>query len=180
MDWILLVALIIIWGVVLLPRGQRGSPRDSIARFEQGMETLAHTNGAPPGRWVLAPKKDEPFIGSQQRVRMRVRERRRQVLTVLGEAIAITGLIGMVPPLRPMWVLTGALLLLGAAYVFMLLQLRAGHSLGMQSQTQVQQAHEGPVETPAAAALRVRRDTGVVVLIPEAEPEHAYPHASGH
>ena len=56
---------------------------------------------------------------------MRVRERRRQVLTVLLEGAAITFLIGLVPPLRKMWLVTGLLVMLLAAYCWMLLQLRA-------------------------------------------------------
>lgn len=76
-------------------------------------------------RRVLMPRSDERFLGPRDRARSRMLERRRRVLTVLLEAIGLTALIGFVPPLREMWVLTGALVLLLGAYVWMLLQLKA-------------------------------------------------------
>jgi len=73
---------------------------------------------------VLMPRQDVRFIGLPGRVQSRVRQRRRQVLSVLGEAIAFSGLIGAFPPLRAMWVVTAVLASLLVVYVGMLLRLR--------------------------------------------------------
>lgn len=78
-----------------------------------------------PGRQVLMPRRGARFLGSDARARARVRERRRQVLTILLEGVAISFLIGLVPPLRKMWLVTGVLAALLAAYCWMLLQLKA-------------------------------------------------------
>jgi hypothetical protein len=77
------------------------------------------------GRWVLMPRQDERFVGRGSRSRVRARERRRRVLTVLGEAMGFTALIGAVPPLRPMWVLTAVFGILLLGYLLLLLRLRA-------------------------------------------------------
>lgn len=76
-------------------------------------------------RRVLMPRADERFLGPRDRARSRMLERRRRVLTLLLEGIGLTGLIGLVPPLREMWVVSGFLVLLLGAYVWMLLQLKA-------------------------------------------------------
>lgn len=78
-----------------------------------------------PGRWVLMPRADVRFVGMGSRARVRTRERRRRVLTVLGEAMAFTALIGAFPQLRPMWFLTGIFAVLFGGYVLLLLRLRA-------------------------------------------------------
>ncbi|HEX9891485.1 MAG TPA: hypothetical protein VGB28_05435, partial [Actinomycetota bacterium] len=85
---------------------------------ERNLDVLAHIQStpSPPGRWVLMPRQDERFVGRPGRARARLRERRRRVLAVLGEAIAFTGLIGAFPPLRAMWVVTGLLLGLAGLY----------------------------------------------------------------
>jgi len=54
----------------------------------------------------------------------RARERRRRVFVVLLESITLSLLIGLVPPLRPMWYLTAVLLCLLAVYVWLLLWLK--------------------------------------------------------
>ena len=79
---------------------------------------------AAPGRWVLMPRQDERFVGKGSRSRVRARERRRRVLTVLGEATGFTALIGAFPPLRPMWFLSAVFAILLLGYVSLLLRLR--------------------------------------------------------
>ena len=77
-----------------------------------------------PGRWVLSLKRGSRFMGSHQRSRERARERRRQVFVFLLEAIGLTGLIGLFPPLRGMLAVTagfGAMLL---AYTVLVLQMK--------------------------------------------------------
>ncbi|HZA60335.1 MAG TPA: hypothetical protein VE754_01465 [Actinomycetota bacterium] len=94
--------------------------------FEQNLEALEHIqkHPSPPGRWVLMPRQEERFVGPRGRTRARVRERRRRVLGVLGEAIAFTLLIGAFPPLRAMWSITAILVGLTAIYVALLLRLK--------------------------------------------------------
>lgn len=70
-----------------------------------------------PGRWVLAPRKGSRFVGSRERARRRARDRRRRIVIVMLEAIAVTALIGLFPPLRGMLVLTGFFVFLLAAYL---------------------------------------------------------------
>jgi hypothetical protein len=78
----------------------------------------------PLGRWVLMPRPDERFVGRGSRSRARARGRRRRVLTVLGEAMGFTALIGAFPPLRPMWSMTAMFGVLLAGYVLLLIRLR--------------------------------------------------------
>ena len=55
-------------------------------------------------------------MGSNARNRERARERRRRVYLFLLEAVGLTGLIGLFPPLRGMLVVTGFFGLLLLAY----------------------------------------------------------------
>ncbi|HJP65433.1 MAG TPA: hypothetical protein VKA30_03915 [Actinomycetota bacterium] len=101
----------------------------SVEEFEKKMDLLAETNGAPPGRWVLTPRKGERFLGPRDRRRIRARRRRRQVFSVLLEATGLTLLIGLFPPLRLMLVGTGILALVLLFYVALLLKLRTDEAL---------------------------------------------------
>lgn len=94
---------------------------------ERNLDVLAHIQStpSPPGRWVLMPRQDERFVGRPGRAKARLRERRRRVLSILGEAIAFTALIGAFPPLRAMWAITGFLVAMAALYVVMLVRLRS-------------------------------------------------------
>jgi hypothetical protein len=65
------------------------------------------------------------FVGPRERARERARLRRRRVLVFLLESIALTLLIGLVPPLRAMWYATGVLLGLLVVYVWLLVALKA-------------------------------------------------------
>lgn len=74
-----------------------------------------------PGRWILSPRRGARFVGANARNRERARERRRRVYLFLLEAIGLTGLIGLFPPLRGMLVVTaifGVLLLAFTAMAF--------------------------------------------------------------
>jgi hypothetical protein len=140
-DWLLLGALGMMWVVFLLPMGRKGrSPRASVKEFERGLELLAvtGTHGAG-GRWIVTPHKGMRFVGTAERSRARARARRRQVFTILLEAIGITFLIGLAPPLRPIWVLTAVLGGLLVLYVFLLLTIK-------------HQAQKGSLASPAGAA----------------------------
>jgi len=123
----MLVALGMIWASFLLPHERGRTSRRTVEDFERNMELLAETGRAGQGRWIVTPQKGTPFIGSRARAHERTRERRRRVFVVLLESIGLSLLIGLVPPLRAVWYLTGLLLLLLAVYVWLLLWLKQQH-----------------------------------------------------
>jgi hypothetical protein len=145
-DWLALVVLGIIWAVLLVPdprkRGMKGP-------FERAMP-IEEEEFRQPGRWILSPRRGSRFVGHRQRSRLRARERRRRVYILLLEAIGLTGLIGLFPPLRGMLVLTGVLVLLAGAYTALVLRLAMGRS-----------AAQAPEPMPG----------DVVTVLPEARPE---------
>src|SRR5207247_4944450 len=107
MGWLTLAALGMAF---LLPLGRRKSSLvEGVEDFERKMELLAETGRHEDGRWIITPRKGTAFLGPDGRARARARERRRRVFVSLLESIGLTFLIGLVPPLRPMWALTGAL-----------------------------------------------------------------------
>jgi len=121
-GWLLLVALVVVWAAFLLP-AWRGTSNKSMKDFERNMDLLADTGSQ--GRWIVTPKKGTTFMGRRARAHARARERRRRVLTVLVEALVVTALIGLVPPLRSMWYATALVLMLLGAYVWALLTMKA-------------------------------------------------------
>jgi hypothetical protein len=126
LDWLLLAALGIMWAAFLIPlTSRRRSTTASVEDFERRMEFLAHAevNGTA-GRWIVTPRKGARFVGDAERRRARVRDRRRRVLVFLMEAIAISFLMGLVPPLRVVWNLTLTLAILLGAYVWMLISIK--------------------------------------------------------
>jgi hypothetical protein len=90
------------------------------------MELLANAEvHGTTGRWIVTPRKGVRFLGPRERQQARARARRRRVFVFLLEAIALTLLIGVVPPLRVAWVVAaglGGLLLL---YVWALLVIKS-------------------------------------------------------
>lgn len=145
MDWLALAVLGIIWAALLLP-GPRGRRSDSPLRREMDDQEFRH-----PGRWIMSPKRGSRFVGRHERTRLRARDRRRQVYVFLLEAIGLTGLMGLFPPLRGMLVISGFLVALLVAYTALVIQ--------------------------ATRTAPVRRETrpaspgDVVVVLPEARPE---------
>jgi hypothetical protein len=144
MDWLALAVLGIIWAVLLLPGPKRrhvDSPlrRDVDEEFRQ------------PGRWIMSPKRGSRFVGRHARTRLRARDRRRQVYVFLLEAMGLTGLMGLFPPLRGMLVVTA--LVGGLLLAYTALVIRATRA-----------APGGPVGAVEPAA-------DVVVVLPEARPE---------
>jgi hypothetical protein len=143
-DWLALVVLGIIWAVLLVPDPRK---RRTKGPLEMPIEEEEFRQ---PGRWILSPRRGSRFVGRRERSRLRARERRRRVYLLLLEAIGLTGLIGLFPPLRGMLVLTGVLLLLLGAYTALVLRLTV---------------RGRPVELPEPT----RSD--VVTVLPEARPE---------
>jgi len=126
LDWLLLAALAIMWAAFLLPlASRRRAESASVDEFERRMEFLAHAevNGTP-GRWIVTPRKGARFIGDAERRRARIRERRRRILVFLLESIAVTFLIGLVPPLRVFWYASVGLGVLLVAYVWLLIAIK--------------------------------------------------------
>jgi hypothetical protein len=144
MDWLALAVLGIIWAALLLPGPKRrrvDSPlrRDVDEEFRQ------------PGRWIMSPKRGSRFVGRHRRTRQRAQERRRQVYVFLLEAIGLTGLIGLFPPLRGMLVITAFIGALMVAYTALVI--RATRT------------------APSRPAVAGEPTTDVVVVLPEARPE---------
>ena len=123
MGWLLLVALGIIWAAFLVPT-RRTSHSRSIEDFERNMDLLADTEGNGRGRWIVTPRKGVAFVGTRERARERARARRRRVFVFMIESTGIAFLIGLVPPLRAMWLVAGSLMILLALYTWMLVTLR--------------------------------------------------------
>lgn len=123
MGWLLLAALALMWAAFLLP-SWRGHPGNTVKEFEKNMDLLAGTEGGDPGRWIVTPRKGMTFVGPRARAQSRARERRRRILVVLVETLVLTGLIGLVPPLRAMWYATAVLLVVLGAYVWLLLSMK--------------------------------------------------------
>jgi hypothetical protein len=117
--------------------------------FERKMELLAETGRHEDGRWIITPRKGTAFLGPDARARARARERRRLVFVSLLESIGLTFLIGLVPPLRPMWAVTGVLVAALGAYVWLLLWMKEQGAEG-QARRRVQEAgvpdHPKPVK----------------------------------
>jgi hypothetical protein len=120
----LFVALAVTWAAFLLP-GRRSAPHRSVVDFERDMELLADTESNGHGRWIVTPRKGMAFVGPRERAKERARERRRRVFVFMLESIALTFLIGLVPPLRAMWYAAGVLVALLGAYVWLLVTLKA-------------------------------------------------------
>ena len=104
-----------------------------------------------PGRWIMSPKRGSRFVGRHARTRLRARDRRRQVYVFLLEAIGLTGLIGLFPPLRGMLVVTGFVGTLLVVYTALVIQ-----------------ATRSASPRPAAT---IEATPDVVVVLPEARPE---------
>lgn len=155
MDWLLLGALGIMWVAFLLPTDRRRhTATRSVVDFERRMELLANVEAqGSEGRWIVTPRKGARFVGVAERKRARVRERRRRVLVFLFESIGLSFLIGLVPPLRPVWGLTaafGGLLLL---YVWLLLSIKHRESAHPRETVRAAKA-PARVKTPVTAVPR--------------------------
>jgi hypothetical protein len=158
MDWLLLAGLGMMWVAFLIPTGRRKrSPRAGVHEHERRMELLAQAETyGTEGRWIVTPRKGMRFLGQAERSRARARERRRHVLTFLVEAIGISFLIGLVPPLRVMWTATGVLVALLIAYVWLLLTIKhkAAAFRGAPDPRESTRAAKAPARRVAAPSPR--------------------------
>ena len=152
MGWLLLAALVVLWAAFLVPAWRGGSDR-SMKDFERNMDLLADTGSQ--GRWIVTPKKGTTFMGRRGRAHARARERRRRVLTVLLEALVVTALIGLVPPLRAMWYATALVMMVLGAYVWALLMMK---SRAERSRSFAQPVREAEPVASAPARQRYAAD----------------------
>jgi hypothetical protein len=153
-DWLLLAALGIMWVAFLLPSDRRRqTTAHSVEDFERRMELLAHVEAqGTEGRWIVTPRKGARFVGVAERKRARIRERRRKVLGFLLESIGLTFLIGMVPPLRAVWALTGIFGGLLVLYVWLLLSIK--HRSVVPQETVRAAQRPARVKTPVTSVPR--------------------------
>jgi Flp pilus assembly protein TadB len=125
-QWLLLALLGIMWAAFLVPVGRKRSDARSVEDFERRMELLAQAEvHGTSGRWIVTPRKGVRFLGPRERQQARARARRRRVFVFLIEAIGLSLLIGVVPPLRVSWVVAAALGGLLLVYVWALLVIKA-------------------------------------------------------
>jgi len=126
LDWLLLAALGIMWVAFLMPTDRRRhDPHKGVEDFEHRMELLAQAETyGTEGRWIVTPRKGVQFVGPAERSKSRARERRRKVLVFLMEAIGLTFMIGLLPPLRVAWSLTAVLAVGLGLYVWLLVSMK--------------------------------------------------------
>jgi Flp pilus assembly protein TadB len=125
-QWLLLALLGIMWAAFLVPRARKRSDSRSVQDFERRMELLAQAEvHGTSGRWIVTPRKGVRFLGPRERQQARARIRRRRVFVFLLEAIGLSLLIGIVPPLRVAWMVAAALGGLLVLYVWGLLVIKA-------------------------------------------------------
>jgi Flp pilus assembly protein TadB len=123
----LLAGLGIMWIAFLVPWGRRKSTESrSVNDFEHRMELLANAEvHGTTGRWIVTPRKGVRFLGPDDRRRARARDRRRRVFVALLELIALSFLMGLVPPLRQVWYVSAGLAAALVVYIWVLLSLKA-------------------------------------------------------
>ncbi|HEX2424910.1 MAG TPA: hypothetical protein VHM47_03400 [Actinomycetota bacterium] len=108
------------------------------------MDLLAETDWSGQGRWIVTPKKGVPLLGPRARAEARARDRRRKVFVFFLETIGLSFMIGLVPPLRPVWYVTAVLATLLGAYVWMLLSMKQRRETPVQRADAVQRVPERP------------------------------------
>ena len=123
MDWLTLCILGVVWGFLLVPPPKKMTPTVTPG-------TDQPEGFLPPGRWILTPRDGSRLVGTSARARLRARGRRRKVYLFLIEAMALTGLIGLFPPLRGMLMVTGIIMVLLVAYTAAVLRFAATASAG--------------------------------------------------
>ena len=173
MTWLLMAVLVMIWAAFLLP-SRRRSPTASVEEFEERMNLLAEANRTTPGRWVLMPRKGQPFLDPRDRRRARVRRRRRQVFVGLVDVTGFALLMGLFPPFRVMLAVGAVLAVVLAAYCMVLLKIRADEErrarLARSARARYQRAYgsHGPDPYREAVAMVVGREDG-----------HGHPNGNG-
>lgn len=160
----------------------RGAPSDAIGSFARQLGTLERRSpGAVPAANRLGTARSANAfgprrVGSSAALRAAMQKRRRDIFIGLALTTAGSFMLGIVPPLRMLWVvslLSGALL---AAYCYLLVQLR---TLAVERDMQVRfssnhnrvpaTAHRPAYALAPESDLRSRK-----LRAPEAELAYAY------
>jgi hypothetical protein len=130
----------------------------SVEDFGKNMDLLAHVEGRRHGRWIITPQKGLS-LDHRDRARAHVRERRRKVFVFLLEAIGLTFLVGLLPPLHVAWALTAVLGGLLVLYVWMLLAIKAKERNGRTMEgVRAVKAPEGPTAAAPSSPPRYRAE----------------------
>ena len=146
----------------------RGAPSDAIGSFARQLGTLERRNpGAVPAANRLGSARSANAFGAQRAgssaaLRAHMQKRRRDIFAGLSLLTASTLIIGVVPPLRLLWVVSlvsGALL---AGYCYLLVQL---HTLAVERDMQARFAGHHHNRAPHGVAHRP-----AYALVPEAQP----------
>jgi hypothetical protein len=156
MGWLLLIGLGIVWAAFLFPQKRSRTSTFAIEEFNRDMSRLADTERST-GRWIVAPRKDVRFMGGEERARCRTIARRRRFFVVLLEALGLTFLIGLFPPLRGMWFATAIIAALLAMYVWMLVQAKqeeGGQATQARGASPFDEAAPQPVAVPVLEPVR--------------------------
>ncbi len=151
MQWWLLGGFAIIWIVVLVPIGRSRSERRTISDHERRMELLASAEvHGTSGRWIVTPRKGIRFMRPRERELARARERRRHIFVFLLEGLGLSLLIGLVPPLRAVWIASAVFGVLLLLYVWLLVAIKSREPSRAEL---VREAAASPARsaTPAAA-----------------------------
>jgi len=174
-EWMLLAGLGIMWTAFLVPWGRKKSTESrSVNEFEHRMELLANAEvHGTTGRWIVTPRKGVRFLGPDDRRRARARDRRRKVFVALLELIALSFLMGLVPPLPQVWYVTAALGVVIVVYVWILLSMKAretpaGHSVRTADGMQPVATPSFAVAAPAHEEIFDFEDESVHVVVREA------------
>ncbi|MCU1489372.1 MAG: hypothetical protein JWM85_777 [Acidimicrobiaceae bacterium] len=128
----LVFVLVLVWVAALLPialkKRSQWQLSTSVSRFHHSSRRLSrsypHIEGVADAEAVEAVCRREEQLRRADRERVRARRaRRRRVLVVLSATIFGSFLLGAVPSLRPLWDLSLASVLLGAAYCALLVRI---------------------------------------------------------
>lgn len=134
MGVVVLVVLAAIWAAFLLPPilrdRQNNRPAGSIYDFRRQLHVLARSSPAGGGASGMRGVASVPYrpsvavVGARRLSRQRTIRRRRDIM--LGLLVAMGGslVLGLLPPLRVLWVVHAVLDVLFVAYVGMLVYLR--------------------------------------------------------
>lgn len=169
MSLVVLLILAVVWAVFLVPQLLRAraerTPADSIGAFRSQLSVLERT--APGPQSAPSRASTQPVLGGGTYLavpayrpagalptRSQVRKRRKDILLALLASTGGSFVLGALPILRPMWLVTGLLVAVTAAYVVLLVRAR---NLAAEREMKVRYL-PGPIPAahaePAFAGLR--------------------------
>jgi hypothetical protein len=140
---VVLLILAVVWAIFLVPqvlRARATRTGDSVGAFAQQLSILGRTSpaGSPhlmrPLPMVPGHDDHDDDLGPARLTLGEARKRRKDVIRVLLIAIAATFVLGLLPPLRRLWMLN---ILLDIALVAYLVLLYRAQSMGADRQARV-------------------------------------------